>query len=132
MNFIDDTTRRKLKRNLRRRHKETIESVVQADEQLEKLLIRRFDRLSSVRSFIFLWLTLFCLLILTTFLQLRGVSSYYQSLQPVPGGLYNEGLIGTFTNANPLYASGTADSAVSRLVFSGLFKYDSSNHLVGD
>lgn len=132
MNFIDDTARRKLKRSLKRRHQETIESVAQADQQIEKLLIRRFDRLSSVKRFIFLWLALFCLLILTTYLQVRGLSPYYQTLQPAPGGLYNEGLIGTFTNANPLYASGTADSAVSRLVFSGLFKYDSSNNLVGD
>src|SRR3546814_8578870 len=57
---------------------------------------------------------------------------FRSSLQPVRGGLYTEGIIGSFTNANPLYATGAADTAVSRLVFSGLFKYDNSNKLVGD
>jgi peptide/nickel transport system substrate-binding protein len=50
----------------------------------------------------------------------------------VPGGLYTEGLIGNFTNANPMFANGAVNSAVSRLVFSGLFKYDTKNRLVGD
>ncbi len=72
------------------------------------------------------------ILFFATFAQFRGLSRYYQSLQPVPGGLYSEGVIGSFTNANPLYASGVADVAISRLVFSGLFKYDNSNVLVGD
>ncbi|MEX1059178.1 MAG: peptide ABC transporter substrate-binding protein, partial [Candidatus Saccharimonadales bacterium] len=41
-------------------------------------------------------------------------------------------IVGTFTNANPIYASGAADVAVSRLVFAGLFKYDTNNNLAGD
>jgi len=53
-------------------------------------------------------------------------------LRPVPGGMYSEGLVGSFTNANPLYAAGAADTAVSRLIFSGLFKHDSNNQLVSD
>lgn len=71
-------------------------------------------------------------MIFVTFEQIRGLSPYYQSLQPIPGGLYTEGLLGNFTNANPLYATGAADEAVSHLVFDGLFKYDNSNRLVGD
>jgi peptide/nickel transport system substrate-binding protein len=75
---------------------------------------------------------LFIILFFATFLQFRGLAKYYQTLQPVPGGLYNEGIIGTFTNANPIYAAGAADTAVSRLVFSGLFKYNNKNQLAGD
>lgn len=132
MKVVDEATKRRFKRNLRRRQRGTMESVAQADDKIEKLLIRRFDRLVSVRRFVLLWLSLFVLMILVTFGQIRGLSPYYQSLQPIPGGLYTEGLLGNFTNASPLYATGAADEAVSRLVFSGLFKYDNANRLVGD
>jgi len=129
---VDDRTKALLKRRLKDGHKDALELGHQADDKLERLFIRRLSNLAQVRRFVALWVTLFVLLFLATFAQLRGVSGYYQSLQPVPGGLYNEGIIGTFTNANPLYATGAADTAVSRLVFSGLFKYDTNNQLVGD
>lgn len=103
-----------------------------ADQQIEKLLLRRFDRLLSVRRFVFLWTLLFVVLILATFFQFRALSSYYQTLQPAPGGIYTEGEVGTFTNANPLYAASAPDRTLSRLVFAGLLKYDSGNNLVGD
>lgn len=125
-------TKRLIKRQWRKRRQGTIESVAQADQQIEKLLIRRFDRLTSVRRFIALWTLLFIILFLTSFFQQRNLSAYYQVMTPVPGGLYTEGLVGSFTNANPLYANGAANASVSRLIFSGLFKYDSSNKLVGD
>ena len=129
---IEDETKRRFKRRLRRRQKNALVLGQQADQKIERLLIRRFDRLLSVRRFVFLWTSLLLVLTLTGIYQARSLSSYYQTLQPVPGGLYTEGLIGNFTNANPIYASGAADTAVSRLVFSGLFKYDNKNELVGD
>ncbi|OGL24383.1 hypothetical protein A3A68_01165 [Candidatus Saccharibacteria bacterium RIFCSPLOWO2_01_FULL_48_13] len=125
-------SKKRLIRIARRRQKNAKELTDQADQQIEKLLIRRFDRLVSVRRFIFIWVALFGLLFLATVVQIRGLSPHYQSLQPVPGGLYSEGLVGSFTNANPLYAVSSADSAVSKLVFSGLFRYDNNNKLVGD
>jgi ABC-type transport system substrate-binding protein len=129
---IDHETKRRFKRKLRKRQKNALVLGQQADQKIERLLIRRFDRLLSVRRFVALWISLLLLLILSGVYQTRGLSNYYQALQPVPGGLYTEGLIGTFTNANPLYANGAADTAASRLVFSGLFKYDTQNKLVGD
>jgi peptide/nickel transport system substrate-binding protein len=129
---IDEETKRRLKRRLRRRQKNALILGQQADQQIENLLIRRFDRLMSVRRFVALWTSLLLILIFSGIYQAKSLSVYYQSLQPVPGGLYTEGLVGSFTNANPMYASGAADTAVSRLVFSGLFKYDTKNNLVGD
>lgn len=127
-----DMSQKRLRSLVKRRQKGAKELTSQADQQIEKLLIRRFDRLVSVKRFMFLWVALFVLLFLATVAQLRALSPYYQSLQPIPGGLYNEGLVGSFTNASPLYASSSADSAVSRLVFSGLLRYDTSNNLTGD
>jgi len=129
---LDKNTRRRWRRGLSQRRKGAIELGQQADANIDKLLIRRFDRLASVRRFVLLWVGLFVVLVLAGIGQLRGLSAYYHVLRPVPGGLYNEGMIGTFTTANPLYATGTADAAVSRLVFTGLFKYDNNNNLVGD
>lgn len=129
---VSDETRQKAKRVLRRRRRDAKDLGQAADEQIERLLIRRFDRLVSVRRFVILWVSLFVLLFFFGVVQYRGLSAYYQSLQPVSGGVFSEGLVGTFTNANPLYATGTANAAISRNVFSGLFKYDKNNKLVGD
>jgi peptide/nickel transport system substrate-binding protein len=65
-------------------------------------------------------------------MQLRALGSYYLRLQPVPGGTYTEGMVGSFTNASPLYATSLVDTTVSRLVFAGLLTYDRQNRLVGD
>ncbi len=129
---INRANKKRWLRRFRRRSREAIELGQQADRKIESLLIRRFDRLMFVQRFVFLWILLFVLMYFCLVYQIRALSPYYQSLQPVPGGLYTEGIIGSFTNANPLYASGTADTAVSRLVFSGLFKYDTRNMLIGD
>lgn len=129
---VSDETRQKAKRILRRRSRDAKDLSQAADEKIERLLIRRFDRLVSVRRFVLLWVSLFALLFFFGVIQYRDLSAYYQSLQPVPGGVFSEGLVGTFTNANPLYATGTANAAISRNVFSGLFKYDKNNKLVGD
>jgi peptide/nickel transport system substrate-binding protein len=129
---IDEQTKRRFKRRLRRRQKNALILGQHADQQIENLLIRRFDRLMSVRRFVLLWTSLLLILIFSGIFQAKNLSPYYQSLQPVPGGLYTEGIIGSYTNANPLYATGAADTAISRLVFSGLFKYDADNKLVGD
>ena len=131
-NLISDKTKKRFKRNLRR-HRRRVEGLSQqADQNIDKLLLRRLNRLSLVRRFVGLWLVLVGLLVLAGVTQLRGLSPYYQSLQPVPGGIYSEGLVGLFANANPLYANGAADTSVSHLVFSGLFKYDQNDKLVGD
>jgi peptide/nickel transport system substrate-binding protein len=132
MQVVDDQTKKRFKKELIVRQKEAVAMGHQADDHIERLLIRRISRLSSVRRFVLLWTLLFATLFFASFMQFRNLSKYYQVLKPVPGGLYNEGVIGTFTNANPIYATGAADTAVSHLVFSGLFKYDNHNNLTGD
>jgi peptide/nickel transport system substrate-binding protein len=129
---VDDEKKRLWKKNYRRRKKSARQFGQQADEHLEEFLIRRFDRLASVRRFVILWSMLFVLLFFGTVLQLRALGPHYQALTPAPGGIFSEGLVGNFTNANPIYVSGAADTSVSRLIFSGLFKYDNNNQLVGD
>lgn len=132
MSVIDPAVKRRWRRLISRHQKGATELTVQADQQIEKLLLRRLERLVSVRRFVVLWISLFILLFFFGVIQLRALSPYYQSLKPVPGGIYSEGIISTFRNANPLYATSEADIALSRLVFAGLFKYDSANGFAGD
>lgn len=132
MSVIKRTTRLRLRRVVRRRQKQ-VEAVTEAAEsQFDSNLIGRFHRLLHVKRFVFGWLSLVLLILLATILQTLALSGYYQTLRPVSGGIYNEGMVGTYSNANPLFATGSVDTAVSRLVFSGLFTYDNHNNLVGD
>ncbi|HEY1835470.1 MAG TPA: ABC transporter substrate-binding protein [Candidatus Saccharimonadales bacterium] len=105
---------------------------LQAETNLERNFFRRFGHLWEVRRFAGSWLMLVLLLLGCVIVQTRALSGYYQKLQPVPGGIYTEGIIGSYTDANPIYATGEVDQAVSRLIFAGLLKYNNQNQLVGD
>lgn len=105
---------------------------VKAEEQLDQLVVRRLDRLVNARRFVFSWLLLLALLGGGVVYQLSALGSQYKVFKATSGGTYNEGIIGSFTNSNPLYATGPVDGAVSRLLFAGLLKHDQSNKLVGD
>lgn len=120
------------RRRIKRSSHQAQEFSQQAERGLDKYFFKRFDHISSVRRFVFGWFFLIVLLSGAVVAQTRGLSSFYQTDQPAAGGTYTEGVIGAFTNANPLYATGSVDSTVSTLVFSGLMKYDSENQLVGD
>jgi peptide/nickel transport system substrate-binding protein len=130
--MIDRTTKLRWRRRVRQRRRQVEDIGIQAEEQLEEHFFKRLGRLTYVRRFVISWVLLVALLITGSVAQLRGLSPYYQKLAPAPGGTYTEGVIGTFTNVNPLYATSAADAAAARLVFSSLFKYDQNNQLVGD
>ena len=130
--MIDKTTKHKLRRRYRNRKRQVEGVGIQAEENIEKLFFRRLPRLGDVRRFVFAWLLLFVLLIGGVVAQTRSLERLYQKSGPIPGGTFTEGILGSFTNANPLYATGPVDSAVSHLVFSGLMRYDAQNRLTQD
>jgi len=121
----------RFRRGYRQRQKQAQAIGQHAEVGLEKLFFKRFSRLMAVRRFVISWLLLVVLLIGGVLLQNLHLGNYYQNLQPVPGGIYNEGVLGTFSTANPLYATSDVDNTVSRLLFSGLFSYDQHNQLTG-
>ena len=127
---------RLFKLRLRRqfRHGQTQVSDIGAytEAGLERHLFRRLGSLNKVWRFITIWLLLVVVLIGGMIVQIARLGHYYQTLQPVPGGIYSEGIAGSFTNANPLFATSEVDTAVSRLVFAGLLTYDNNNQLKGD
>ena len=132
MSVIDRRTRLRFRRSVRKSKRHVEDISIQAEEQLERHFIRRLHRLMDVRRFVAVWVVLFVLLMGITVAQLRALSPHYQKTAPAPGGTFTEGMIGTFTNANPLFAVGGLDNAVSQLVFSSLLGYDQRGKLTGD
>lgn len=130
--MVDRTTKLRWRRRLKKRRKQVEDIGVSAEQGLEAHFFKRLGRLIRVWRFAASWLLLLTLVAIGTVVQIRALGQHYQTLQPAPGGTYTEGIIGTFTSANPLYATSAADSSVARLVFSGLMKYDPENKLVPD
>src|SRR5271154_805240 len=95
--------RLRFKRRLRRGQQQVEDLGVQAEQGIEQHLFKRFERLVPIRRFVAGWLSLLILLIAAVVVQNLLLNNYYQTLRPIPGGIYNEGVVGRFTNASPLY-----------------------------
>lgn len=122
----------RFRRQMRLQKRQVEELGAQAEQRLEDDFFRRLERLGVVKRFVTSWLLLVVLLIGVVVAQTRGLSSYYQVLAAAPGGTYTEGVLGQFTNANPIYATDLVDTSVAELVFAGLLTYDSDNNLTGE
>lgn len=123
--------RRVFKKHLRRQQKQVETFSQSAEKGIDRNVFRRFKRLKPVRRFVLTWVALMVLLIGCSVAQLQHLSAYYQSPQPVPGGIYTEGIVGSISNVNPIYATSDVDRSLSRLLFAGLLTYDTNNELVG-
>lgn len=132
MKMFDRSTRLQWRRKFRRSKRQVEGIGLQAEVGVEKHFFKRVSRLAQVRRFIVSWVVLFVLLIVGVLYQARSLGAYYLSLQPATGGIYSEGILGTFSNANPIYAASSVDNSVENLVFAGLFTFDGNNKLVGE
>ena len=130
--MIDRVTKLRWRRRIRSGKNQVEDLGSQAEQGFEEHLIKRMSRLGRVRRFIAIWVALIVLLLGGLFIQIRKLQGYYLTNQPAPGGIYSEGILGSFTNVNPIYAVGSVDSSVSRLVFAGLFTFNDKNQLVGE
>lgn len=122
----------RLRRRFRHGQNQVVDIGTYAEAGLERHLFRRLGNFNKIWRFVTAWMLLLLILIVGTAVQTLHLSHYYQTLQPVPGGIYSEGLVGSFTNANPIYATSEVDTTVSRLVFAGLLTYDKTNQLTGN
>jgi peptide/nickel transport system substrate-binding protein len=122
----------RFRRRLRKSQRQVEDIGSQTEHHLNHNFVARFGQLEPVKRFLGAWVLLMVLLIGGLIAQNILLSNYYQKLRPVAGGIYNEGILGTFTNANPMYATSNADTTVSKLIFSGLFTYNNKNQLTGD
>ncbi len=130
--MVKKTTKLRWRRRFRRGQHQVENLSVSAEQGLEKHFFKRFSHLATVRRFVTGWVLLIILLGAGLIVQVRALSPYYQEIKPVDGGIYSEGILGTFTTVNPLYATGSVDTSISKLLFAGLMKYNSKNQLVSD
>lgn len=115
------TTKKKIRSIVRRQRRSADKAREQMDQSVDEHFLKRLNRLYKVRRFVVSWILLSLLLITGAWWQVSSLDQYYLKTAPVGGGVYREGVIGSFTNSNPLYATSGVDAAVSRLLYSSLF-----------
>lgn len=125
-------TKLRLRRGISSRRQQAAGLGDQAEKNFERYFLKRLERFKVVRRFAITWTLLLVFAITAVLLQTFNLSNYYQTVQSVPGGTYREGVLGTFSTANPMYATSNVDNTVTRLLFNGLFVTDNENNLVGD
>lgn len=125
-------TRLKVRRKMRSRKRQVMDIGLTASKQLDRHIFRRWHNFKSAQRFIAGWLSLVVILIVAVIVQTIKLGNTYLVATPVAGGVYSEGVVGQFTNANPIFATNGVDLAVSKLVFGSLLKYDEYNKLVND
>ncbi len=130
--MINRATKLRWRRRVKRSQQHVGNLGEQAEERLDKHFFKRLNRFIGIRRFVFSWILLFVLIGSGIVAQMRALSPFYQLLRSGQGGIYTEGIVGTFTNANPIYSTSAVDASAARLVFSSLMKYDADNNLVGD
>lgn len=130
--MISRYTRLRMRRRIRTRKKQVVGIGDSANKQLERHVFRRWHNLKGAWRFALGWVALISILLIAVAFQTRALGRYYLTPSPIDGGVYSEGMVGTFSNANPIYATNAVDASVSRLLFSPLLTYDTNNQLKGD
>lgn len=98
----------------------------------QRFLVKRVDNLRQARSALLWWLTAAVAVLCAVAAQLILVQHQASLEAPSAGGTYVEGVEGKLDSLNPLYASSSAEVAASRLLFSSLYRYDTSGKLHPD
>jgi peptide/nickel transport system substrate-binding protein len=101
-------------------------------EHVEEELIGNVDNAYLVRSRIVGWLLAMAGLVFLAGVQYLWYQNSYSTNAFAAGGVYAEATLGKVSTLNPLYASTNSELVASKLLFSGLFRYDTSGHLIGD
>lgn len=130
--MINRTTKLRFRRHVKQRQRQIEGISSSTEEHFDKHFFRRLGRLYEVRRFIASWVLLVVLLIAAVVVQTRALGDYFLKLVPTAGGIYAEGMIGSYTNANPIFATTDVDTSISHLLFSGLLTYDNDNKLAPD
>lgn len=97
-----------------------------------QFIIGRWQNLYEVRRNIGLWLLGVGVLVFAMAIHFLLLRSGYTEVAQVRGGTYAEAVAGRISTLNPLYATTAAEVSASKLLFSSLFRYDSTGSLSGD
>jgi len=91
-----------------------------------KFLVKRIEKARKAQRKVVFWVVSVGIIIASSAFQLLWFRAGYITSAPSSSGIYSEGLVGQIKSLNPIYASTDAEEALSQLIFSKLFKYDTS------
>lgn len=91
-----------------------------------KFILKRIEKAREVQRKIVFWVVLVGVIIACSALQLIWFRSGYVTTAPADTGIYIEGMVGQIKSLNPIFATTDAEESLSQLMFSRLFKYDTS------
>ena len=97
-----------------------------------RFILRRIENVRLVMTEIMIWLAAIALLIAGLGIQYSWNSQGSKKDGAKSGGVYVEGVIGNISTLNPLLAASEPEQAVSRLLFSSLYRYDVTGALHTD
>jgi peptide/nickel transport system substrate-binding protein len=132
MRSVTGSVRKSGRRLVRVRKKQLSSIADSTNKQIDRHIFKKFESFSEVARFGIAWVLLVVLLVGGVLYQVSKLRPYYIHTVPVAGGVYTEGLVGTLTNPNPLFANTSTDLAVSKLIFSSLLSYDQYGELQND
>lgn len=98
----------------------------------KRFILKRWDNVREVRRHIIIWIFAMGLLIVAAGMQLSWFHSGYITTGYDTQGTYAEATLGNIDTLNPIFSSSRSEEAVSRLLFSRLYSYDTTGNLLGD
>lgn len=99
---------------------------------VERHIWGKWRQLSIIRRLVLGWWGVVLLSGFGLLLQNASLKDHYIVEQPVAGGDYVEGVIGTVKNLNPALPESSAASDINRLIFSGLVRHTPDRQVEGD
>ena len=97
-----------------------------------KFVTSRLDRLSSVRRNVSGWIILVMLMIGVSAAQWAASKDAYMITTYTSGGSYSDGVLGPLETLNPIFAKTSAERSAAKLLFAGLYKYDTTGNIKSD
>jgi peptide/nickel transport system substrate-binding protein len=96
-------------------------------------IVHRWDNVREVRRHAFAWMLLVGLLIAgASWQSVDFGQKVYNRMAAAEGTAFSEGMTGTLDTLNPIFATSLAERSASKLIFSGLLRYDMRNELSND
>ncbi|MDO4729753.1 MAG: hypothetical protein Q4A96_00970, partial [Candidatus Saccharibacteria bacterium] len=103
-----------------------------ANQHFERLFVKRWKNLRSVRLWILEWGLLSLVVFLLAIVQLYWYDDAYKSTTYVNGGDYSEATLGEVKSMNPLYAASSSEKTLAKLLFANLMSPDTTGHMKGE
>jgi peptide/nickel transport system substrate-binding protein len=97
-----------------------------------RFIVRRWENVQEVRRHALSWLFLLAILVGSIVVQTSANEIAYREPMDSSGGTYAEGILGQIDTLNPIFATTQAERSTSRLMFSGLLRYDKAGYVIGD